>query len=855
MKNKLIFILIILLFSYFVYATSFTVNLNSPEDNYYTTDRTPDFNFTVSGTETKYTCELFINESGYGHTRHYTNVSEASSNKCVSDVYQDGTYIYSVGYGGLIAYTITDSDITIIEQEENVKNTSIDGDGTYIYTADSSYLYAHTFNGTDFTLVGYVLTSYYNSDIYYENNYIYVGSTDGGIEAYTFNGTDFTLAGKSTATDLSIDGIDGNETYLYCVGSEGTYPNVIYQLYAYTFNGTNFTVIGNITACSPTKGVFVDKTFHKNYIYVADYDLAVSVFTFNGTDFELISSVNAPGFVISNTIGIEYDGTYIYVSPLNLVTVILSFNGTDVEYIESPSYNIDPYNYSCAGIYTTYHRTGSYGKYILSSAHGYNGGLKAYTYDTSNNTATILTANHSLSKGTYNWYINCTANGTTTQSATRTINIFDDNLTYSSATPYNNTINITNSSYLFNINAFTNVSIEVNGTGYREVTYTIPYNVSNITVYYNNGTQNTGATSSGNNVTWTYELTTDDTIYNTIYYILNNSLNATYTATSDTLTTSADNYQWNITLNLNMTQDLIPNANWTLSINYANLSDNTGYLTTTNHSYTNIKANTTTVVYAETILSDTSTYTKQTELATYQVDENFKDTFYKNIYITPTVKECNNWILSYWNNITWIEVTSNTDYNFTELSTTQLSYKLPDFTYANEYFKVSGTREGSGGGGGGGTTPEIIPDANFEITPSTMDILEGKIPAPMQTLGSACKKYHIHNLADTNTTLSIKATGEVFDGYTTDSLISLEYFEITIEGGQTETLEICVNYPTDYTETLTAQVIISGHNLAQTIDVYMNPGLLHYPEQFIKKYAVIISIVLIGGVLVATKLI
>ena len=44
----------------------FTVILNSPANETITNDNTPDFNFTVTGSENSYSCELFINDSGYG---------------------------------------------------------------------------------------------------------------------------------------------------------------------------------------------------------------------------------------------------------------------------------------------------------------------------------------------------------------------------------------------------------------------------------------------------------------------------------------------------------------------------------------------------------------------------------------------------------------------------------------------------------------------------------------------------------------------------------------------------------------------------------------------------------------------
>jgi len=45
---------------------SFSITLNSPLNQTVTNNIMPDFNFTVSGTESSYSCELFINDTGYG---------------------------------------------------------------------------------------------------------------------------------------------------------------------------------------------------------------------------------------------------------------------------------------------------------------------------------------------------------------------------------------------------------------------------------------------------------------------------------------------------------------------------------------------------------------------------------------------------------------------------------------------------------------------------------------------------------------------------------------------------------------------------------------------------------------------
>ena len=233
--------------------------------------------------------------------------------------------------------------------------------------------------------------------------------------------------------------------------------------------------------------------------------------------------------------------------------------------------------------------------------------------------------------------------GTIDTESTRYINIYDETLTYSNRTPYNNTINITHPSELFDITAYTNLTIQVNGTAKNTLTYNINLSVNNIKVYYNNGTENTDTTTTNDSVTWTYE-ETNKTITNLIYYTLNNTLNATYTAEGTELNTSTDNYQWNVTLILNMTQSFNPNLNWTFNISNANHTDNTGCFDTTTNATYYIPTNTTKVIYTDTLIEDSDTkYEKQTEIGTYLLDAEFKALYYKNIYHNLTVKQFNVW--------------------------------------------------------------------------------------------------------------------------------------------------------------------------------------------------------------------
>jgi|GEM_PF-6649187 len=67
----------------------FSIILNSPSNQTMMSNSTPDFNFTVSGTETSYSCELFINDTGYGTaTANNNSATIITANQSLSD----GTY-------------------------------------------------------------------------------------------------------------------------------------------------------------------------------------------------------------------------------------------------------------------------------------------------------------------------------------------------------------------------------------------------------------------------------------------------------------------------------------------------------------------------------------------------------------------------------------------------------------------------------------------------------------------------------------------------------------------------------------------------------------------------------------------
>jgi len=65
MKKEIIFLMILLAIP-LALAIVNQPSLTSPANQTFTNDNTPDFNFTVTGNETSYSCELFLNDTGYG---------------------------------------------------------------------------------------------------------------------------------------------------------------------------------------------------------------------------------------------------------------------------------------------------------------------------------------------------------------------------------------------------------------------------------------------------------------------------------------------------------------------------------------------------------------------------------------------------------------------------------------------------------------------------------------------------------------------------------------------------------------------------------------------------------------------
>ena len=117
--------------------TSFSITLNSPPNQTITKDVTPSFNFTVSGTEANYSCELFINDMGYG----VPTVGEG----CLAGYEHSNDILYSNDsekytssdtYVKLLSINLTDlntNDVNITVQYKYRSNSEIDSSEFRVY--------------------------------------------------------------------------------------------------------------------------------------------------------------------------------------------------------------------------------------------------------------------------------------------------------------------------------------------------------------------------------------------------------------------------------------------------------------------------------------------------------------------------------------------------------------------------------------------------------------------------------------------------------------------------------------------------------------------------------------------------
>jgi len=136
-KKSLILFLILLMVS-LVFAVVNQPTLNSPSNQTFTNDNTPDFNFTITGNWTSYSCELFLNDTGYG-----TNTSVLNDTATIitaNDTVSDSFYNWYINCTNSTTNQSEVRDITIDTTAPN--NLSVGNNDTTIKVNDVVLFYA-----------------------------------------------------------------------------------------------------------------------------------------------------------------------------------------------------------------------------------------------------------------------------------------------------------------------------------------------------------------------------------------------------------------------------------------------------------------------------------------------------------------------------------------------------------------------------------------------------------------------------------------------------------------------------------------------------------------------------------------
>jgi len=413
-KSISLFITFFILISIVFAVTTFSVNLNSPDNNTYTADNTPTLNITISGSELYYICEVLINNIGYGIYNDFIQKNHCNliyddeyslwyTLEGGSDIYINDTSIFIAGQSdGLISYTFDGINFTTTGDSSHGYSTTVWSDSNYVYSAGLNTFNVFSFNDSgynsdSFTVLDTISSSgpdgYYNG-LYGDGTYIYITQFENGLFAYTFNGTDLIEVGSidEVVSPAQGRGIYGDGTYIYMAKGSG-------GIVAYTFNGTDFSNVG-----SRDDGTTYNIWVNGSYIYAANSGSGLYVYSFDGSTFTVEDSIDDGG----SAIFVSGTTDYIYIANYADGVRAYTFDGSTLVNVghSDDSNEVNSVGSDDVYVYTT----------------DYSDGIRVYTFPgLLNNSANILTTNSSLPDGTYDWNVNCTSNSTTFSSESRTI--------------------------------------------------------------------------------------------------------------------------------------------------------------------------------------------------------------------------------------------------------------------------------------------------------------------------------------------------------------------------------------------------------------------------------------------------
>ena len=378
-------------------------------------------------------------------------------------VYVDDTYIYGANEDSNIYIWNKTSYENVINLTNGTRRMASVYVHDYIYgVGDDNKIYI--WNKTDFTLKDTFSGGGGLTSVYVDDQYIYVASQDSTIYVW-YNYTTYSSKASLTEGTSIMQSVYADDNYIYGANWDNT---------IYIWNKTTFLNVINLTnGTDKMQSVYADD----NYIYGANDDSNIYIWYLTGIP--SISNVDVtPDTAYTNTTftctpsGTFID-TYTYAWYNNSVILIgetsstLSPDGFDVgdvinctAYGTNSTLSYDTANKSDTVIISnskpstflelpltnniTIDTTPDFSFNVnddnaeqLFECHLYINNIPYGNTSLLNGTSTTITANTTVAKGTYDWYINCTDGEDTTKSEVRTITIANTpTITDVDITPY-----------------------------------------------------------------------------------------------------------------------------------------------------------------------------------------------------------------------------------------------------------------------------------------------------------------------------------------------------------------------------------------------------------------------------------
>jgi len=254
----------------------------------------------------------------------YTVIDYDDQGGTYYDVMGDGTFIFTIGTGGISSHTFNGTTFTYLDNIAN-GGYSIWCEGGFIFTANGANgLFCYSVDGAgNLTLEDSIDDGGYANCVWGNGSRVFIANGTDGIRSYTYAGGTLVNVGHiaDAVAGNGVISVGGDETHIYAVvGDQGGGTGGIN---AYTYIADAFVNVGHYTVDAGTDFI----TAFNDYIHCADgvifytYPLYTwppyveigefGALTFDGADFTYLYSSNNP---TRYEAGLWYEEGYLHIT-------------------------------------------------------------------------------------------------------------------------------------------------------------------------------------------------------------------------------------------------------------------------------------------------------------------------------------------------------------------------------------------------------------------------------------------------------------------------------------------------------------------------------------------------------------